>query len=182
MGLCLFKAGSTMKISIRGVSCSGKTSLAKRLSEELNIQHIELDEFFWLPNWQQRDLTDFLEIVKEQLDQDHWVMDGNYSKVYNGLNVDYDYQIWLDYSFMKILFRYFKRTFDRVFFKRKICNGNIENIKSVFSRDSLLIWIFRTYWKRKRELKLLKGEKENLIILKKDREIVQLINFFKNNQ
>ncbi|MBI9031896.1 adenylate kinase [bacterium] len=169
-----------MKISIRGVSCSGKTTLAKLIAKELGIPHIELDELFWLPNWEQRALHEFLNLVQDKLEKDSWVMDGNYSKVYNNLKIQYDYQIWLDYSLLKILLRYFKRTFDRVFFKRKICNGNTETIRSLFSSDALLIWIFKTYWKRKRELsKLEKKGVNNLIIIKKEGDIKGTIEFLR---
>ena len=169
-----------MRISIRGVSCSGKTTLAKRISEELNIPHIELDELNWLPGWKERDLSEFLHLVEKNLNCESWVIDGNYSKVYNQLNINFDYQVWLDYSFMKILFRYFKRTFDRVFFQRKICNGNTENLKAVFSSDSLFIWILKTYKKRKRELnELEKSGKENLIIIRKEKDITKMISMFK---
>lgn len=169
-----------MKISIRGVSCSGKTTLAKRLSKELNIEHIELDECYWLPNWQNRELNEFLQVVEKKLKAESWVMDGNYSKVYKGLKVDYDYQVWLDYSFTKIFYRYCKRTFDRVVFKRRVCNGNIENYKSLFSADSLLLWILKTYWKRKSELKILQanGDKK-LIVIKKEDDIVRMIENLK---
>lgn len=169
-----------MRISIRGVSCSGKTTLAKRISEELNIPHIELDELNWLPGWKERDLREFLHLVEKNLNRGSWVIDGNYSKVYNQLNINFDYQVWLDYSFMKILFRYFMRTFDRVFFQRKICNGNTENLKAVFSSDSLFIWILKTYKKRKRELnELEKSGKENLIIIRKEKDIAEMISIFK---
>ncbi len=170
-----------MRISIRGVSCSGKTSLAKRLSKELNIQHIELDELYWLPEWKARNLTEFLKLVSSQLESESWVMDGNYSKVYNNLNPQYDYLIWLDYPFFKIMWRYFKRTFDRIIFKRKICNGNIENLKNLFSSDSLLIWIFKTYWKRKRELaKLIEENDKSLLVIRNTNHIKQVINMLKD--
>lgn len=169
-----------MRISIRGVSCSGKTTLAKRLSREIDIPHIELDELYWLPNWQTRDLTDFLILVENNLKTNSWVMDGNYSKVYNGLDVAYDYQIWLDYPFWKIMLRYLIRTYDRVVNKRKICNGNRERFVSLFSKDSLFIWILRTYWKRKKELLEKKSSNdERLIIIKNEKDINDLIQRLK---
>jgi adenylate kinase family enzyme len=36
------------KILIVGTSCTGKTTLGKRLNEKLNLPHFDLDDMHWL--------------------------------------------------------------------------------------------------------------------------------------
>ncbi len=171
-----------MKISIRGVACSGKTTLAKRLSKEFNIPHIELDELYWLPGWKERELNELLSKVEKKISQDSWVIDGNYSKVYKNLDVSPDYLIYLDYSLLKILIRCCKRSFNRIYTQKKVCNGNIEKLSSVFSSDSIFVWILKTYKLRKREIKdLEKSCYNNLVIIRKDRDIVEMIKMLKTS-
>lgn len=44
------------KIIIIGTTGSGKSTVAKKLSEKLNVPHIQLDFLFWKPNWEQRNV------------------------------------------------------------------------------------------------------------------------------
>lgn len=68
------------RITIVGVSGSGKTTTALRLSQILNIPHIELDALHWLPNWVMIETGAFRQLVSQALSGPAWVADGNYSK------------------------------------------------------------------------------------------------------
>ncbi|BAY66273.1 topology modulation protein [Calothrix brevissima NIES-22] len=39
------------RISVVGTTGSGKTTLARQISQCLNIPHVELDYLHWEPNW-----------------------------------------------------------------------------------------------------------------------------------
>ena len=39
------------RINVVGTTCTGKTTLARRLSEVLGIPHVEMDALYWEPNW-----------------------------------------------------------------------------------------------------------------------------------
>ncbi|ASC70268.1 Shikimate kinase [Halomicronema hongdechloris C2206] len=54
---------SLKRIVAIGSSCSGKSTLARRLSTRLGLKHIELDELHWQPNWQERDDNEFRSLV-----------------------------------------------------------------------------------------------------------------------
>ncbi|MCP5025855.1 MAG: hypothetical protein GY929_06180 [Actinomycetia bacterium] len=66
-----------MRVAIVGSSGSGKSALARRVSERTGIPHVELDAIQHLPGWQEN--PDFVEQVARELDQPDWVVDGNYS-------------------------------------------------------------------------------------------------------
>jgi adenylate kinase family enzyme len=142
-----------MRINIIGCSCSGKTTLASRLAKELNIEHIELDNIFWSPGWKEMERNEFRETVNQVTNQHlNWSIDGNYSKVRDIIWNKTSHIIWLDYSFPLVFARCLRRTIRRAITKEYICNGNQESFKiSFFSKDSIILWVLKTYKRRKRE-------------------------------
>jgi len=154
------------KILIIGTSCVGKSTMAKKISEKLPVQYIDLDDLYWLPNWQVQDEKTFISDVSKICQKDNWVISGNYSKVQPLLIEATDHIIWLDYSMPRILFNFFKRTSLRFILKTKCCNGNQETLKdSIFSKNSLLMWILTTHKKRTQHYNNLYSSKQGEINL-----------------
>lgn len=144
------------KIIITGTTCSGKTTLGKKLSAQLSITQIDLDDLYFLPNWKEKHTAQFLNDIEQALGQkENWIITGNYnSKVKDTIWKNATTIIWLNYPLRIIFYRYFKRTIKRVLFKEKCCGENYETIQRVFSADSLFFWIFKSYWVRKKRLKI----------------------------
>ena len=72
-----------MRIVIRGYSGSGKSTLARALGERYQIPVLHLDRVHWTANWTERDDAEKRQIVRDFLDKnDSWVIDGNYSSLY----------------------------------------------------------------------------------------------------
>src|SRR5215210_7176988 len=69
------------RISVVGTTGSGKTTLARQLSQRLVIPHVELDALYWEPNWVGAADPVFRERVEGALRGEAWVVDGNYSRV-----------------------------------------------------------------------------------------------------
>ena len=88
-------------INVIGTSASGKSTFAKALAAQLQLYYIELDDLFWLDNWQQRDLQDFKQQLQEQMHAapQGYVIDGNYSKLEPIKWQQIDCIIWLDLHF-----------------------------------------------------------------------------------
>ncbi|MFN7038779.1 MAG: adenylate kinase [Alphaproteobacteria bacterium] len=151
------------RIFIIGTSCSGKTSLAKILSQKLNIETYDLDEYIWLKNWQLQNREEYEKIVKTILNEPQWIISGNSSFVREKA----DTLIWLDYSFKTIFWRAIKRCLKRIIKKESCCNNNIETFRrTFFSQDSILLWIIKTYKKRKKEYIELFATTNNKICLR----------------
>ena len=147
-----------------------KSTLAKELSEILNVPCIHLDKVFWKPNWGETDPDEFQGRLAEILDSDDcargWVVDGNYSgRVGNILESRLTDIIcsWitvfhlpervlichetltltgLDPPFLLYFPRLVKRTFQRVLGTGPPCApGCEESFSNVFlSRDSIIWW------------------------------------------
>ena len=64
------------RVVVVGTSCSGKTTLARRLARLLATEHVELDSLYWGPEWTPR--PDFIPNVLTIAQQSRWVIDGNY--------------------------------------------------------------------------------------------------------
>ena len=152
MSSCL--SGSSPDLSrvvVVGTSCSGKTTFARDLAGRLNAAHIELDALFWLPNWVERDPTNFLALVKDEARDGAWVADGNYETSRDFLWSRATIVIWLDYPFPLVFWRALKRTFFGTLFGRKVCGDNYEDLRRTFSRHSILLWVISTYHLRRRD-------------------------------
>jgi adenylate kinase family enzyme len=67
------------KVLVIGPGGVGKSTLATRLGELLNIEVLHLDKFYWQPGWVELPKPVWLKTVEELLRRDAWIMDGNYS-------------------------------------------------------------------------------------------------------
>src|SRR5262245_15322132 len=68
------------RISVVGTSGSGKTTFANKLAGILRIPHVELDALHWESDWVEAPRDVFRSRVREAVQADRWVVDGNYSK------------------------------------------------------------------------------------------------------
>lgn len=140
------------RISVIGVSGSGKSTFARELASAMNVACVELDSLHWEANWTEADDEVFRERVQIALQGDLWVCDGNYSKVREDVWSRADTVIWLDYSFSLIAYRLVSRTMSRIFSREKLWAGNQESAATQFlTGDSIFLWAFKTYFRYKIE-------------------------------
>ncbi len=149
------------RVSVVGTIGSGKTSLAHKLASLLSAPHVELDALHWEPNWVEASNEVFRERVKQSLVGDAWVVDGNYHQVREIVWSRADTVVWLDYPLTTIIGRLTKRTIMRLLTHEKLWNGNAEHVRGVLSKDSVFLWAFRTYRRRKKQYPMLFGQPEN---------------------
>ena len=129
-----------------GTSCSGKTTLARRIAEARDMPHVELDALHWGPDWSERPLEEFRESLRARLDSERWVVDGNYSEVRDIVLSRATHAIWLNYSFSVVFWRALSRTSRRVVSGEEVFSGNRETFRTGFlSRDSIPWWVIRTH-------------------------------------
>ncbi|CAG0943910.1 partial gluconokinase, partial [Anaerolineae bacterium] len=93
------------RISVVGVTGSGKTTFARQLAQRLGYPHIEMDALHWEPNWVQAPWDVFRARVDLALHGDTWVIDGNYSRARDIVWERADAVIWLDYALPLVLWR-----------------------------------------------------------------------------
>lgn len=149
------------RIIIIGTSSCGKTTLGKALSDKLNIEHQELDYFFWEPNWTEARIDDFRNRVEPFTKKEKWITDGNFGQVRDLVWGRATNIIWMDYPFHIILKQFFKRSLIRSFKRKELWNGNRETLwNSILRPNSLLVWILRTYSRNKKRYSTLMHSRE----------------------
>lgn len=97
------------RVLVIGNGGAGKSSFAKRLGTILGIPVVNLDAFFWKPNWVPTPAGEWKEKVHHLVQQERWIMDGNYSGTYKERMDAADTIIYLDIPRMVCLFRVWKR-------------------------------------------------------------------------
>lgn len=140
------------RIIIVGSSCSGKSTLARQLSERLGMPHVELDALHWAPNWTEAPIEVFRARVAEAVAGDRWVVDGNYGVVRDITWQRADTVVWLDFRLHVLFWRLTIRTFQRWWRRELLWGTNRERLwDHFFTRESLYWWILKTHGRRKRE-------------------------------
>ena len=141
------------RIVILGTTGSGKTTLAQRLSRLLGVPTVELDAIRHGPNWTETPDDLFRRRVADALRGEGWVVDGNYSVARDIIWPRATMLIWLDYSFPLTFWRLFRRTMSRGIMRKKLWNGNTEDLwRHFFTKDSLFLWALKTHWRRRKSL------------------------------
>lgn len=151
-------------IYIIGLPGAGKTTLGTCLAQHYCLPQIEIDALNWGPNWQAAAPEVLLERARTALQaaENGWVADGNYARVRPLLWEAADTIIWLDYPLLVILARLWRRTWQRVFRRIELWNGNRETLRgALFSRDSLFYFVLRVYRQRRRTYSALFAERSN---------------------
>lgn len=140
------------RISIVGTTGSGKTTLARQMAQRLLIPHVELDALHREPNWTPAEAQVFQDRVTEALSGDCWIVDGNYSAVRDIVWSQADTVVFLDYPFGIVMWRLLRRTLQRSLNQKELWNRNREDIrKSFLSRESILIWMLKTYQRNRKK-------------------------------
>jgi len=168
------------RISVVGTIGSGKTTFARKTSTLLGVPNVELDALHWEPDWAEAPNDLFRARVKQSLQGNSWVVDGNYHQVRDIVWSQADTVVWLDYPFRTIIGRLAMRTLRRILTHEQLWNGNQEHIRGLFSRDSVFMWALRTYRRRRRQYPILLSRPENLhlrvVRLRSPREATEFLS------
>lgn len=152
------------RIVVVGTTSSGKSTLAVKLAKKIGGDFIELDALHWEPNWMEAPNEVFRERVDAATRSTVWVVAGNYHVVREIVWSRAQVIIWLDYPFHIVFWQLLTRTIRRSVTKEKLFSDNVENFwthMKLWSPDSLFHWLFKTYWRRKREYPMLFADQQN---------------------
>ena len=142
------------RVVVVGVTSSGKSTLAETLAKRFGMDYIELDALNWEPNWQSAPLEVFRARVEKATRAARWVVAGNYRSARDLIWPKAELVIWLDYPLLIVLGQLTRRNFKRWWTQELLWGTNREPLWTHFklwSKESLYHWLFKTYWRRKRE-------------------------------
>ena len=164
-----------MKIHIIGCSGSGKTYLAKALSEKYTIPHFDLDDIQWDNNADgygvKMPVEKHTEHLNNILENENWIIEGVYYAWVEKCFEDADKIYVLDLPKRVYTYRIIKRTIKR---KLGLEKGKKETLKSVCN---LLKWTDTFQNKNMVEIKkILSAYPEKTIWLKNSKDVQKVIN------
>ena len=143
-----------MRIQVRGISGSGKTTVAAELARRLAVPLIDLDALHWGPDWTQASAEELRARVAPLVAAEHWVVDGSYSAKLGTLVTDrVDVVVWLDPPLRVALARLWRRTSRRIRTREELWAGNRETWRgAVLGRESLFVWAVRSHVRHRRSI------------------------------
>ena len=97
------------RIIIIGCGGAGKSTLARKLGEVLDLPVVHLDKLFWKPNWVETSREEFDALLAQELAKDKWIMDGNFNRTMPERIKRCDTIIYLDFSRVVCLMGVVKR-------------------------------------------------------------------------
>lgn len=162
------------RILIYGVTGSGKSTLGRQIADATGLPYSEADSLTWEPNWVQVSKEIQRERIAELCAGEEWVLDSAYGSWKDIVFPRTELIIGLDYPRWLSLSRLFKRTVARVRDKKLVCNGNVETLRQVFSNDSILLWHFRSFKRKRIQMRAWQVElgETRVLIFKHPREAV----------
>jgi adenylate kinase family enzyme len=139
------------RISVVGITGSGKTKIARELSRILDLPHYDLDMYYWLPRWKPRERAEFDALVERIAAGERWVVDGSYEEwTVNGpIWKRADTVVWPRLSLPATMRQLAERTANRLARGVVLENGNREELRKLLNpTDSIftdVVWRFRSY-------------------------------------
>ena len=167
------------KIMVIGVGSGvGKSTFASRLGELTGIEVTHLDQLFWRPGWVEAPLKEFSEAQQQVVENENWIIEGNYTGTIAIREAYADTIIYLELPLLVCLYRVLKR---RVQYHGKtrddIGEGCEEKIDWAF-----LKFILTTYRPRKKKMKkrmqLYANEGKTVHYLKTRKQIEVFLNTY----
>jgi adenylate kinase family enzyme len=143
------------RIIIRGTSGAGKTTLARRIAAARAIPHVELDGIFHQAGWTPLADEHFRAAVADFMDDDRWVVCGNYRQVAPLLLARADTVVLLDLPRRTVMARVLRRSLRRVILREELWNGNKERLSNLLSTNpeiSVVAWAWTTHAERHVEI------------------------------
>ncbi len=144
-----------VRVNVKGISGSGKSTFSRELAERLGVPYLELDAIHHGPNWTEASADELQARVREFMAgaPDGWVIDGNYESKLGGLVLEAaDEIVWLDPPLRVALRRLWRRTVTRIRDDVELWSGNRESWRGGFwGRESLFAWTLRSWVRHRRQ-------------------------------
>lgn len=157
------------RIIIIGCGGAGKSTLARQLGEKLDLPVIHLDKIFWRPGWVQITQEEFDALHRRAIDQEKWIIDGNFNRTIPERLARCDTVIYLDFSRFACLMGVLKRvltTYGTV--RPDMGEGCPERVDPEFLK---WVWNFNKNKRQRYYAQLREAEHAQVYILKNRRQV-----------
>lgn len=133
------------KVALFGAPATGKSTLARWLSAELDQPHTDLDDLLFTPDGA-LPLEEFRRQAGEITRTDGWIVEGNFSKLADVVWHRADTLVWLDFPLPLIVYRIVRRSLRQLAGRDDSAQARrLTWSTAFFSRRSLLRTAIRKY-------------------------------------
>jgi adenylate kinase family enzyme len=162
------------RILIIGSGGAGKSTLARRLGERTGIEVVHLDKLFWHPGWVRTEKEEWFGIVRQAIEKESWIIDGNFGSTLEMRAGAADTIIFMDIPRHICIYRIVKRW---VLYNRGTRPDMAEGCEERFDWEFFLwVWNYPTRSKPEKELVLNRYANEKTVIrLRSNKEIEQFL-------
>lgn len=137
------------RVLIYGVTGSGKTTLARQVADRTGIPWHSVDDLTWEQGWVAVALEEQRNRIAAICAEERWILDTAYGQWLDVVMPRTELIVGLDYPRWRSLSRLVRRTLMRAIDHRQICNGNTESFRQAFSRDSIIVWHFQSFARKR---------------------------------
>ena len=141
------------RILVYGVTGSGKSTLAGRIGERLGLPYHAVDDLTWEPGWVQVPVDEQRRRIADICAGDRWVLDAAYGWWTDIPLARADLVIGLDFPRWVSFGRLLRRTVSRLIRRTRVCNGNVESVRNLLSKDSLLLFHFQSFPRKRQRMR-----------------------------
>jgi adenylate kinase family enzyme len=141
------------RILVYGVTGSGKTTLAAQIAELTGLPWHSVDDLTWEPGWVEVPLAEQRARIAAICAGQRWILDTAYGKWLEIPMARVQLIVALDYPRWVSLGRLVRRTLRRAVDRNPICNGNTESLRLAFSADSIIVWHFKSFARKRARIR-----------------------------
>jgi adenylate kinase family enzyme len=141
------------RVLIYGVTGSGKTTLARHVARRTGLPWHSVDDLTWEPGWIGVPAEEQRRRVGAICAGESWILDSGYSQWIDVVLARVELIVALDYPRWRSLARLVRRTLGRAIDRRTICNGNTESLRQIVARDSIIVWHFRSFARKRARMR-----------------------------
>ena len=138
---------------VYGVTGSGKTVLARKVAERTGLPWHSVDDLTWEPGWVGVSADEQRRRIAAICAGERWILDSGYSSWLDLVLARVELIVALDYPRWRSLARLTRRSLARAIDRRAICNGNTESFRQMLSRDSIIVWHFRSFARKRARMR-----------------------------
>jgi adenylate kinase family enzyme len=141
------------RVLVYGVTGTGKTTLAARIAARTDLPWHSVDDLTWEPGWVQVAVGEQRRRITAVCDEERWILDTAYGTWRDIPLARVQLIVGLDYPRWISLGRLLRRTLLRAIDHRPICNGNTESFRQAFSKDSIVVWHFQSFSRKRARIR-----------------------------
>ncbi len=136
---------------------TGKSTLAKQLSNVLGVPYHSVDDLTFEANWVPVPPDEQRKRIQAICQGDSWILDSAYGVWLDVPVNNADCIVALDYPRLISLGWLVRRSLMRLVDGKPICNGNRETVWMLFSRKSIILWHFQSFSRKRARIRSWEG-------------------------